>query len=411
MKYGCIGERLGHSFSREIHRRLGYGYELLEIPRDGLEAFLLSGDFSAINVTIPYKESVIPYLYETDEDAGLIGAVNTVVNRGGRLYGYNTDVYGLTALIRRAGIELRGRRVAVLGTGGTSKTARAVAKRLGAAEIYTVSRAPKDGEIGYGELYERALSVDVIINTTPVGMFPKREGCPVDISCFKKLSGVVDAVYNPLSTRLVLDARSRGVPAEGGLYMLVAQAIRASEIFLDKRYPEDLTEKIYHDVLREKENIVLIGMPSSGKTTVGKILAERLSRELSDTDRVVEEMTGRLPHQIISERGEEEFRRIEAEAVSQASSACGRVIATGGGAPLRKENLEALRSNGRISFLDRPLESLTPTEDRPLTNSECEMKKKYEERYPIYLSACDVKIDADCSANEVAERILEDFCK
>lgn len=256
MEYGCIGERLGHSFSKEIHNFLAdYEYELKEIPQDKVDEFMTDCDFKAINVTIPYKETVIPYLYYIDDTAKEIGAVNTIVNRNGNLYGYNTDFYGMRMLIEHAGVELHGKKVAILGTGGTSKTANAVAKSLAAKIILTVSRTKKANTITYEELYEIYKDIDVIINTTPIGMFPNNFTKPCEVSKFTRLSGVIDVVYNPLKTQLILDAEKQGISAEGGLYMLVAQGVLASEIFLDKKYEKEKLDEVYQKLKRQKENI------------------------------------------------------------------------------------------------------------------------------------------------------------
>ncbi len=412
MKYGCIGEHLKHSFSKEIHNALtDYDYEIREIAREDLDAFMIRRDFLAINVTIPYKELVIPHLYFIDEHAEAIGAVNTVVNRDGKLYGYNTDFYGMSMLISHAGVSVDGKKVAILGTGGTSKTAKAVAKALCAKEILVVSRHSGNGAISYEELYRDHLDTEIIINTTPLGMYPNIFSSAVDISGFKKLSGVIDAVYNPLRTPLISAAMKRGIPSEGGLYMLVAQAVRASEIFIDTKYPENALEEVFKKIYKEKENIVLIGMPASGKSTVGKILSERFSRVFTDTDELVVNNTGRAIPEIFSSDGEKFFRDKESDAVNEAAALTSAVIATGGGAVLREENLKALRENGRIYFIDRPLDTLVPTEDRPLSNDRASIEKRYYERYEIYTSSADCIIRAEVSAEEVADRIMEDFLR
>lgn len=415
MQYGCIGEHLGHSFSAEIHALLAdYKYEICEVARESLDAFMTARDFCGINVTIPYKQAVIPHLYYVDESAKAIGAVNTIVNRDGRLYGYNTDVYGMTALIKRIGIDMQGKKVAILGTGGTSRTARAVSEMLGARKTVIVSRRAGDGTVTYDDLYESHTDVEVIINTTPCGMYPYADGSderadtPVDISRLPSLCGVVDAVYNPLRTNLILDALERGIPAEGGLYMLVAQAVRASEIFLGTTYPEEICESVYRKILHSKENIVLCGMPSSGKSTVGKILAEKLSMEFTDTDDVIVDMTKCPITDIFRERGEVAFRDIESEAVRSVSSLGGHVIATGGGAILRDENVRRLKRNGRIFFIDRPLSELMPTSDRPLASDREAIEKRYNERYPRYNAVADVRIAVDTDADGVADKIIRE---
>ena len=412
MKYGCIGERLGHSFSKEIHALLAdYSYELCEVKKEELDSFMTKRGFSAINVTIPYKELVIPYLSHIDAFAKEIGAVNTVVNKDGELFGYNTDFFGMRSLIEHAGISVDGKKVVILGTGGTSKTALAVARSLGAGEFIRAGRTAKEGSLSYGEIYTSHADADIIINTTPVGMFPAIFDTPIDLERFSNLSGVIDAVYNPLRTPLILSARKRGIPAEGGLYMLVAQAVRASEIFLDSEYPKGTLDRIYSEIYRSKENIVLTGMPASGKSTVGKILAKRLSRPFIDTDELIVKHQGKDIPAIFAEVGEEGFRDMETEAVREAAAFSGAVIATGGGAVLRSENVCALSENGRIYFIDRPLDALVPTESRPLSKDRAQIERRYKERYSIYCNTAEVKIDADTTPDGVADRILEDFCK
>lgn len=411
MNYGLIGEKLGHSFSADIHALLGdYDYELKEIPCDGLEQFIKTADFKGINVTIPYKQAVIPYLDYLDAGAKAIGAVNTVVNKNGKLYGYNTDFYGMHCLLRRINADPRGKKTLILGTGGTSKTALAVVKAMGGTEVYRVSRNPSDDTVSYEEAARNHSDAAIIINTTPVGMYPNTDACPIDINAFPALTAVADAVYNPLRSRLVQAATEKGISAEGGLFMLVAQAVRASEYFLGTVYAPETVNTVYKTMLRKKENIVLIGMPSCGKSTVGDILAARFGRACVDTDRVIEANEGVKISQIFAEKGESAFRDIESATVAEVSLSGGVVIATGGGAVLREENLRALRQNGRIYFLDRPLEKLIPTEDRPLANSIEAIKEKYNERCGIYIEAADVIIKVnDGSAMDAAECIIEEF--
>ncbi len=410
MKYGCIGEHLSHSFSKEIHNSLaGYEYELVEIEKGALSDFAKRHDFLAINVTIPYKELIMPHMYHIDEHAAAIGAVNTVVNRNGKLYGYNTDFYGMCELLSHAGVSVKGKKVLILGTGGTSKTADAVARHLGACEIIKASRTKKNGALTYEEIYRAHTNAEVIINTTPVGMFPNIYNSPIDISCFERLSGVIDAIYNPLSSELISDAAARGIPAEGGLYMLVAQGVRASEIFTDTEYPDGECERVYKKLLSEKENIVLTGMPASGKSTVGKLLSEELSRSLIDTDALIEERAQMPISEIFKKRGEAHFRLLESEVIKEISALTGVIIATGGGAVLRSENVRALKKNGRIYFIDRPPHALIPTVDRPLASTEDAIARRYKERYPIYTASADVRIDAACDAECVAQKIKGDF--
>ena len=407
MEYGLIGEKLPHSFSKEIHEKLGYyKYSLKEIKEDELKDFILNKDFKAINVTIPYKQAVIPLLDEISSDAEAIGAVNTIVNRGGILYGYNTDFGGMRALIERVGIVLKYKKALILGTGGTSLTASAVCARLGAKEILRVSRTGRDGAITYEQAYADHSDADVIINTTPCGMFPKLDGCPIDIGRFTKLSGVIDAVYNPLNTRLVLSAKERGISAEGGLYMLVAQAVLAAELFLDKELDTvPLTNKIYDEIYFDKRNIVLSGMPSSGKSTVGRIIADKLKREFIDTDSLIVGREGEISR-IFAEKGEGYFRDIESEVIRDLSSLSGKVISLGGGAVLRPENVRALRQNSEIFFIDRSVEYLTPTNDRPLADEKAKIERLYNERIDTYMDTADYIIDGDCDPDDVADSVI-----
>ncbi len=412
MKYGLIGEKLGHSFSAEIHGMLGdYGYELCELAPDALGAFLQAPTFKGINVTIPYKQAGIPYLSYIDEGAKAIGAVNTVINKEGNLYGYNTDFYGMKALLCRIGADPKGKKTLILGTGGTSKTAVAVVKAMGGEEIYKVSRSGAEGAITYEEALLHHADSEIIINTTPAGMYPKVDGCPIDLSGFTKLTAVADAVYNPLRSRLVSAAQERGIPAEGGLFMLVAQAVAASEYFLDTTYSEETVNTVFKKLCAAKENIVLIGMPSSGKTTVGSLLARLLGRELVDTDKMIVEQEGKDIPAIFAEGGESAFRDKESAAVARAALLNGKVIATGGGAILREENVRALKQNGRLYFLDRPIEQLMPTADRPLAKDVEAIKQRYKERYGIYTSVADVIINNKTTANAAAQTIIEEFCK
>ena len=414
LKYGLIGEKLGHSFSAEIHGRIGrydrpesggYDYCLAEISSGELDSFIRSRDFLGINVTIPYKQDVIPYLDEIDETAEKIGAVNTIVNRGGKLFGYNTDFGGMRSLIRKNNFELRGKKVLILGSGGTSKTAYAVARSLEASEIICVSRSGRNGAVTYDEMYSVHSDAEIIINTTPCGMFPNTEGIPVNLECFSKLSGVVDVIFNPLATKLVRRARELGIPACGGLYMLVVQAVLAYGHFFGREYNSALADRIYSELFSEKQNIVLIGMPGCGKTTIGKLIAQSCGKTFVDTDSMITGKTGMTVNDIFKKYGENEFRKLESEAVREASEKVGQVIATGGGAVLRSENVDALRMNGRIYFLDRPVDMLVPTQDRPLACSAEAIRKRYEERLPIYLSAADEVVSMTEDALQNAKSI------
>lgn len=406
MTYGCIGNPLGHSFSEIIHSKIGrYEYKLKPLLPEELDAFMAGRDFLGINVTIPYKQDVIPYLDVIDDMAKEIGAVNTIVNRGGKLYGYNTDFYGMTAAIKRAGIDVNDKKALVLGTGGTSRTAVAVLRSLGAREIYRVSRSGREGAITYDEAYARHTDAEIIINTSPVGMFPNTDGTPIDIDKFPRLSGVFDAVFNPLRTNLVLEAKARGIKAEAGLYMLVYQGVAASERFLDEKLPAGLADKIFDEIFSERENIVLIGMASSGKSTVGKMLAEHFGRRFFDTDALVVEKAGMSIAEIFDRYGEDEFRRIEREVVSDIAKENGAVVATGGGTSIYRINMKKLRRNGHIYLLDRSPDLLTPSSDRPLSRDIEEMKRRYYERHDIYRAATDEIIINNGTPSAAADEI------
>ena len=405
-KYGCIGKKLGHSFSKEIHELLAdYKYDLIELSYEELKEFLNKKSFCAVNVTIPYKETVIPYLDSVSEIASRIGAVNTIVNREGKLFGYNTDYYGMKALIERMNLELNGKKVLILGTGGTSKTARVVASDLGASEIITVSRSKFEKSVTYEQATSIHSDAEIIINTTPSGMYPAVEDSPIDITTFNKLSGVVDAVYNPLCTNLVLSARERGIKAEGGLYMLVMQAVFAVERFLDKKIEPQKAEELFLKILSSKQNIVLTGMPGSGKSTVGKLLNVN-GFELIDTDTEIEKLCGCSVKELITTKGEAYFRDLESEVIADASSKPSRIISTGGGAILRKQNINRLKRNGKIFFINASPSRLTATESRPLSNTAEKLNALYNERIDIYMNTADFVVPDMESAKEEVEYIL-----
>lgn len=410
MLYGLIGEHLTHSYSCEIHGRIAdYHYELCELRPDELDAFMREPKFNAINVTIPYKQDVIPYLYYISEQAKSIGAVNTIVNHDGKLYGYNTDFMGMEALFEHMGVSLKDKKVLILGTGGTSKTAHAVADDLGARAVYHVSRKSGENVITYEEAMSQHTDAEIIINTTPVGMFPKVDAKPIDISRFPKLEGILDAVYNPLRTNLVQDGQARGIPASGGLYMLSGQAVFASAIFQGIDVNPELIDVAYTAVRNQKQNIVLIGMPSCGKTTVGKRLAEQGGREYIDTDDLIIERIGGPIADYIRANGEKAFREIESAVIKDISQKSGCVISTGGGAVLDHENVRYLKQNGIVIFLDRALENLMATDDRPLSSDREALKKRYEERYDIYRSSADIIIDANVALDDEIKNIWKEI--
>ncbi len=413
MEYGLLGKVLAHSFSPEIHALIGdYDYKLTELTEDKVEDFLKERDFKAINVTIPYKQTVMPFLDEISESAKAIGAVNTVVNRDGKLYGYNTDFDGLKALAESLIPDLKGLKVLILGSGGTSHTAQAVAKSMGAKEIVVASIMGEEGTVSYDEARSLHNDADFLINTTPCGMYPNIHTVATDLDVFDNLKAVADVVYNPLRTELVMRAKEKGIPAKGGLYMLTMQGIKAAEHFFSKEIEKEKAEEIFNTIIKRRENIVLTGMPSSGKTTVGKMLSAELDRPFYDVDEMIIKRAGCEISEIFEAHGEKYFRDLEAAVIAEeVAPVTGAVIATGGGAILREENIKNLKKNGKVVFLDRDLELLTPTSDRPTASDLEAMKKRYEQRYDIYTSTADIKVNGSLSAEDVAETVKEEFFK
>lgn len=410
MQYGLIGKKLSHSFSKEIHESLAnYTYELCEIAPNELENFFKVRDFKAINVTMPYKKDVIPFLDEISDEARELQAVNTIVNRDGKLYGYNTDFYGMKDMILRSGIDTFNKKALVLGTGATSRTASLVLKELGVKEIYFVSRDKKDGAITYAEAHSIHNDAQIIVNTTPVGMYPNAYTSPLDLEPFENLEAVFDAVYNPLRTQLVIEAKGQKAYGESGLYMLVSQAVHAIELFIDTKIDVEKAYETYEKITKEKENIVLIGMPSCGKTTVGKILSNMLGRDFYDLDYEIEKRIGCTISDFFETHSEIDFRNVETEITKEISTKNGIIIATGGGCATKNVNVNALRSNGRIYFIDRALDHLIPTHSRPLARDRFALENLYRMRQSIYSFVCDMHIDGNLTPNEEAEIIAKEF--
>ena len=410
MTYGLIGEKLGHSFSKEIHEQLtDYTYELKEIAAQDLQCFIKECGFEAINVTVPYKQAVMPYLDEISPRAQAIGAVNTVVNRDGKLYGYNTDILGMAALLDYHGINIENKKVLILGSGGTAHTAYALAKERNAAQVLMVSRGGKNG-ITYEEAYQEHTDAQIIINTTPCGMYPNIDASPLDLSSFNALEGVVDAIYNPLRTELILQAQSKGIKAVGGLYMLVAQAVYAIEFFLDRTIELSKIDEVYGKIVAQKENIILIGMPSCGKSTIGKRLAKQLNRPFYDTDDLIQKKYGKTPAEIIESEGEKVFRDCESKVITEEIAKLnGAVIATGGGAILRDENVFCLKKNGKLFFIDRPLGLLITSNDRPLSSDRALLEMLYRERYSRYCSVADAIITPAIDLDIICKEIIKEL--
>ncbi len=405
MKEYLIGERLGHSYSVAIHNAFGgKEYALKEIAREDLKGFIEKREFGGLNVTVPYKQSVMPLLDEISPLAERIGAVNTVVNRGGRLYGYNTDYDGFARLAERAGVRFAGRRVLVLGTGGTSRTVQTVCRDAGAASVETVSRS---GKLNYDNVYERS-ETEIVVNTTPVGMYPESEGRAVDLSKFPRLCGALDVIYNPLRTNFVLQARSLGVPAEGGLAMLVAQGARARELFDGVKIGEETFEVVVRAMQRRSENLVLIGMPGAGKSTVGREAARALNRPFFDCDEEIVKETGLSIEEIFARGGEVRFRAAEKSVIGELAKKSGAVIAAGGGAVKDKANVTAFKRNGKIMYLKRDTELLA-LKGRPLSKNRETVRKLYEERRGLYEVAADRTIENDGDLKSATAAVLAAF--
>ena len=406
MEYGLLGEKLGHSFSPQLHRALaGYDYQLLPTPPEAVEKLFARRDFKGLNVTIPYKQTVIPLCDEIDPRAAAIGAVNTVVNRGGKLTGYNTDIDGLIYLARRTGVDMAGKKVVILGSGGTSRTARAAARELGAAETVVVSRR---GEDNYENL-SRHGDAGVLINTTPVGMYPNCGVSPVSLDAFPRLEGVLDVVYNPLRTALLLEAEKRGIPASCGLPMLAAQARRAAELFTGEAIPDSRLEEVLADLTGQVRNVVLIGMPGCGKSTLGRYLARRLGKEFLDLDRVIAERAGKTIPEIFAQEGEDAFRALESQIVREAGARTGCVLSTGGGVVTRRENCAPLRQNGAVIHITRGLDRLSKA-GRPVSQS-TDLGELWERRRPLYAAFADITVSNDGTLEETLDNIEKELTR
>lgn len=440
-KYYLLGEKLSHSYSAVIHSFCGLDYSLRELPPEKLSEFVKSRKFDGLNVTMPYKKSIVPLLDEVDGIAEKTGAVNTVLNKNGKLIGYNTDYYGMKYALEAAKITLKGKDVLILGSGGAGIVAEKLAIDEGAASVEIVSR---NGKLNYENIYDRK-KTQVIINATPVGTFPFADGAACDVSRFKNLEGAFDCVYNPFRSKFVLDAEKIGARACGGLTMLVAQAVYSEKIWgkttvgiadgtaektadgtfetangTAKKTADitadgsaetaDCENKIraaLGEVLKRETNISLVGMPGAGKTTVGRILAEKLGMGFCDTDEEIEKIAGESPEKIIEKYGEERFREIESETVKSLSALKGAVIATGGGIVLNEKNVEKLRSRGVVIWLGRDL-NLLAQNNRPLSKS-MPISRLFKQREEYYVAASDKKIENDEAAEKTAEKIITEI--
>ena len=405
MEYGLIGERLGHSYSPQIHRVFGdYDYQLYPMPEEAVGELLKKRRFKGLNVTIPYKKTVLPYCDEISPAVRAIGSANTLVNRNGKIFAENTDLPGMLFMLDKAGISLTGRKAVILGSGGTSLTAQAACRSRGARETVVVSRF---GPITYEVLYRRHTDADIIINATPVGMYPHTLISPVELDRFPQLKGAADVIYNPAKTALLLDAEKRGIPCVDGLWMLVSQAWYAAKLFLDTEIPQEKIQEAFRAVRAECLNLVLVGMPGSGKTTQGKMLAQRMGRKFVDLDGEIIRRFGPIP-EIFAQKGEAAFRDMESEITAEFGKESGLVIATGGGAVLRESNVLSLRQNGVVAWLRRPAEGLA-TAGRPLSTGLERLREMERERLPLYRACADFAVDIQENKEATCQRIMEGF--
>ncbi len=405
LQFGLIGKTLKHSYSKIIHEKFAkYGYDLIELENEQLSDFAKTNALNGYNVTIPYKKDIMPYLDEISKEALDIGAVNTVVNKDGKAYGYNTDFKGMIYMLDRAKISVKDKSVMILGTGGTSNTAVAVCKYLSASKIYVVSRA---GEINYQNCYDYK-GVEIIINTTPVGMYPNTNASPINLKRFTKLIGVVDVIYNPAKTKLLFEAQELKLLNTNGLPMLVAQAKYAMDYFLSQTSDDCLIERVLAEMQKEMQNIVLIGMPSSGKSSVGKVVASKLNREFIDIDLEIEKAENMSISQIFEQKGEEYFRKIEKEITLKVCSESSKVISTGGGVVKDLDNLFSLKQNGKVILITRDIDKLV-CDGRPLSKDKQTIKELYEQRKDLYNLFADGVVVNDGELADAVQGVIFEY--
>ena len=404
LEIALLGRKLGHSLSGEIHKYLGsYDYRLYPLEPEELDCFFLRDDFRGLNVTIPYKLDVVKYCAELSETAKRIGCVNTVVRRAdGSLFGDNTDYYGFSYMAKKAGISFEGKKVLILGNGGASLTARLVASDMGAGSVTIVARKLEDNFTNI----ERHGDAQIIVNCTPVGMYPNNGERLVDLGIFPRLEGVLDMIYNPARTPLLLDAADRGIRYANGLTMLVAQAAKSAEYFRRDGDSCENIDQIVDKISRAQKNIVFVGMPGCGKSTLAAALSKRLGRELIDTDDMIVNKAGKSIPQIFSDDGEEYFRDLESECVKEAGKLSGKIVATGGGAVLRPENRDSLRQNSFVIFLKRDISQLSQN-GRPLSKGISALEEMYECRLPLYKLTADAEIDVCEEKEDTLKSVLE----
>lgn len=408
MEYGLIGENLEHSFSKSLHEDyLNTKYELISLKKEELKDFFIKKEFKGINVTIPYKKEVISYLDEVDPLVKRIGSCNCIINNNGKLKGYNTDYYGFKFLLEENEVSIENKNIAVLGSGGTYKTIKAVLEDLNANNIYCISRNKKDDNYTYEELL--SLKVDIIINTTPIGMYPNNYVNNIDLDKIENLELVIDVIFNPLRTKLLIDAKRKNIKTIGGLQMLVAQGIKSSELFLNKNYTLEEIRSCYFDLWVDKSNIVLIGMPMSGKSTIGHKLKEAFNKEFIDIDKEIVDKENKTINEIFEIYGEDYFRKLENELYTEYSKKNGLIISTGGGIVKNIDSIYKLKQNGLVVFIDRKIEKMIINNHRPLSKTKEDIERLYKERYELYLNNSDVKINNNGSKKRAVINIVEAF--
>lgn len=400
---GLLGHNITYTFSPEIHNKLGYDYKVIDLNEEDFKVFMEHRNFSGLNVTIPYKDKVIKYLDVVSPLAKSLNAVNTIVHKDGKLYGYNTDYDGLKHSLLSHEVDVQDKKVLVLGTGNTAHTVQSLFKSLKAKEVICMGR---ETEINYDNL-DDVLDFHIIVNTTPVGVYPNIYNAVLSLERFYNLETVVDVIYNPLNSKLVSDAKALDLKAFGGLHMLVAQAVYSSEYFFDKTYSKETINNILSELYKEKQNIVLIGMPTAGKTTLSKLLAKKLERKAFDVDELIVLEEERSIPVIFEASGEAYFRSVESSIIKTLSKEKGIVIATGGGSILDPSNVEALKMNGKLVFIDRPLELLISEESRPLTSNHDKLTQIYNERIDLYRDVADIIIKNDGSIDDALKALLE----
>ena len=404
LRCGLIGKPLGHSYSPEIHAFLGdYEYTLTELEEEEVGEYLKSDRFDATNVTIPYKKTVMPFLDEISDEAQRIGSVNTITHLpDGRLRGDNTDYFGFSYMLDYARIDVKDRSVLIVGGGGASMTARTVAADRGAKEVKILTHRENTPEN-----LPKFADAEIIINTSPVGMYPKNGESPVPIDLFLNLCGVVDVVYNPSKTAIILDAEERGIPCISGLTMLVGQAKAGSELFTGRKIDDGVIAEITGKIELDRMNITLVGMPGCGKSTIGRKLAEITGRKFIDLDDYITEKEGCPIPEIFAVKGEPYFRALESECLSEISKLSGYVLSMGGGTPVRTENRRMMRQNSTVVWLKRDI-SLLPKDGRPVSQAN-DLAQLFETRRPFYEAVCAYSVDVTEDPYDNAKKIMEEI--